>query len=64
MSSNTPKEYIKHHEDAAWMANAIAEGKNTKQIAKELHLSYKLVELSLKRFGIKFNSMAPTTVSE
>lgn len=59
MPSYIPTVHVQHHHDKEWLANAIAEGKSTRQISRELQVSYKLVEMKLKEFGIPFRSGAP-----
>lgn len=54
MPSYIVTEHVPHHKDKQWMENAVAEGKSSRTIAKELHISYKLVEMKLKEFGIPF----------
>lgn len=59
-SKGAPHVHVQHHHDKEWMANAVAEGKSTREISRELQISYKLVELKLKEFGIPFNTTDPT----
>lgn len=59
MPSYIPTVHVPHHKDKEWMANAIASGKSTRAISRELQISYKLVEQKLKEFGIPFRSTAP-----
>lgn len=47
------KEYIKFYQDRNWLANEyLTLQKTSKEIAKDLHISYKLVEIWLKNFDI------------
>lgn len=59
MPSHAPTPHVPHHKDKEWMANAIAEGKSSRAISKEIGISYKLVEMKLREFGIPFRSTAP-----
>jgi transposase len=47
------------HKDKTYLQTKIDEGYTPKQIAKELHVSYKLVEIYLRQFGIDFT---PTSI--
>lgn len=48
------KEYIKFYQDKDWLTNQyVTLNKTSKQIGKDLHISYKLVEIWLRNFGIK-----------
>ena len=49
----------KLHQNEEFLRKAIELGSTSKEIAKELHVSYKLVELYLRKYGIKHNSMQP-----
>jgi DNA-binding NarL/FixJ family response regulator len=42
----------KLHQNKSWLAEQIAAGKNSKAIADEQRISYKLVELYLRKFDI------------
>jgi DNA-binding NarL/FixJ family response regulator len=44
----------KLHQNKDWLAEQIASGKTSKKIADEHNLSYKLVELYLRKFEIPF----------
>ena len=44
----------KMHQNKEWLAEQIASGKNSKNIADEQRISYKLVELYLRKFEIPF----------
>lgn len=51
------KEYIKFYQDRNWLQNEYSTLKKTsKEIAKDLHISYKLVEIWLKNFNIPIRS--------
>jgi hypothetical protein len=63
MPSMTTHNHVPHHHDAAWLKQAIADGKRPKDIANELQVSYKLVELKLTEFGIPFTSQKPSVVN-
>jgi len=43
----------KIHQNKDWLAEQIAAGKTSKSIADEHKISYKLVELYLRKFNIK-----------
>lgn len=49
----------KFHHNKEFLEKAIALGSTSKDIAKELHVSYKLVEMYLRMYEIDFKSMAP-----
>ena len=51
---------MKLHQDQNHLQTKISEGYTSKQIANELRVSYKLVELYLKKFGIPFVSANPS----
>jgi DNA-binding CsgD family transcriptional regulator len=42
------------HKNKEYLQKKIEEGYTPKDISKELHVSYKLVEIYLKQFGIPF----------
>jgi DNA-binding NarL/FixJ family response regulator len=44
----------KPHQNKLWLAEQLASGKNSKQIADEQHVSYKLVETYLRKFDIPY----------
>jgi DNA-binding NarL/FixJ family response regulator len=47
------KKYIKFYQDRNWLVTEyLTLGKSSKEIAKDLHISYKLVEIWLKNFDI------------
>lgn len=48
---------MKFHQNEDFLRKAIEAGSTSKEIAKELRVSYKLVELYLRKYGIKHNSM-------
>ncbi len=51
------KEYIKFYQDRNWLANEyLTLQKTSKEIAKDLHISYKLVEIWLKNFDISIRA--------
>jgi transposase len=46
----------KPHHQEEWLRNAfVVEGKEVGEIAKELHISYKLVHILLEKYGIKYD---------
>lgn len=45
---------MKNHHNETWLREQVDLGKNSKQIANENRLSYKLVELYLRKFNIPF----------
>jgi DNA-binding NarL/FixJ family response regulator len=45
---------MRDHQNKEWLAEQIAAGKTTKQIANENNISYKLVEIYLKKYEIPF----------
>lgn len=47
---------MKHHQNEEFLRTAIKLGSTPKEIAKELRVSYKLVELYLRKYGIQFVS--------
>lgn len=49
----------KLHTDKAYLESQIAKKLNSKEIAKELRVSYKLVEIYLDKFNIPFVSQKP-----
>lgn len=45
--------FERKYEDSTWLSKQYSElNRSTKDIAKELHISYKLVEIYLKKFNI------------
>lgn len=44
---------MKKHNDPEYLRQAIEGGKNSREIARELRVSWKLVEINLRRHGIK-----------
>lgn len=47
------KEYIKHYEDKEWLYNEyVTLGNTSKEIGNRMRVSYKLIELWLKKFDI------------
>lgn len=51
----------KLHKNAEYLAAEIAAGKTSRDIATENRVSYKLVEIYLSDYGIKFTSQKPVT---
>lgn len=49
----------KLHQNEDFLRKTIELGSTPKEIAKELRVSYKLVELYLTKFGIPFTSQKP-----
>ena len=49
----------KLHQNEEFLREAIGRGSTPKEIAKELRVSYRLVELYLKKYEIPFVSQAP-----
>ena len=47
------------HQDETYLRAQMESGKTSRDIAKDLHVSYKLVEIYLEKFSIPFTSMAP-----
>jgi DNA-binding CsgD family transcriptional regulator len=45
---------MKQHQNQQYLQTKTDEGHTPKEIAKELNVSYKLVEIYLKQFGIPF----------
>lgn len=54
---------MKLHQDEEYLRNAI-NTQNSREIAKDLHVSYKLVEIYLEKYNIPFKSMAPVISEE
>jgi transposase len=50
---------LKLHHDKEYLQKKIDEGYTSKDISKELKVSYKVVELFLRKFGIPFVSQKP-----
>jgi len=47
------KPYIKYYQDKNWLQNEYSTlQKSSKQIGKDLHVSYKLIEIWLTKFDI------------
>jgi hypothetical protein len=44
---------VKEHQNKDYLQNKISEGLNSRDIGKELRVSYKLVEIYLRKFDIK-----------
>ena len=49
-------EIQKSHQNKEWLQQQIDLGKTSKEIANELNISYKLVEIYLRKFEIPFTS--------
>jgi hypothetical protein len=45
---------MRNHQDKDWLQSQIDLGKNSKAIANENNISYKLVEIYLQKFNIPF----------
>jgi hypothetical protein len=45
---------VKKHEDAEYLRQALAEGKNSRDISREVGVSWKLIEINLKKNGLPF----------
>lgn len=52
------------HQDEAYLRQAIESGKTSRDISKDLHVSYKLIEIYLEKYNIPFTSMAPVVIKE
>ena len=48
----------KNHQNKEWLKEQIDLGKTTKQISKENNISYKLVEIYLRQYGIPFRKLS------
>lgn len=44
---------MKQHEDGEYLRREIENGETSRSIAKKLRVSWKLVEINLRRFNIK-----------
>jgi hypothetical protein len=44
---------MKNHQNQEWLQQQIDLGKTSRDIAKENRLSYKLIEIYLRKYGIK-----------
>jgi DNA-binding CsgD family transcriptional regulator len=44
---------LKHHQDQTYLQQKISDGYTSKDISKELKVSYHLVEIYLRKYGIK-----------
>jgi DNA-binding CsgD family transcriptional regulator len=51
---------MKLHQDKNYLQTKINEGYSSKKIANELSVSYKLVEIYLRKYGIKHVSHTPS----
>ena len=47
------------HKDENYLRNAMESGKTSRDISRELGVSYKLVEIYLEKYQIPFTSMVP-----
>lgn len=47
------------HQDKNYLTQAMESGKTSRDISKELGVSYKLVEIYLEKYQIPFTSMVP-----
>ena len=47
------------HKDENYLKRAMESGKTSRDISKELGVSYKLVEIYLEKYQIPFTSMVP-----
>ena len=52
------------HQDKDYLTQAMESGKTSRDIANELHVSYKLVEIYLEKYQIPFTSMAPKVIED
>lgn len=52
------------HQDEAYLRQAMESGKTSRDISRDLHVSYKLVEIYLEKYGIPFTSMVPVVIEE
>jgi hypothetical protein len=53
------KAYIKYYEDKDWLQNEYSTlQKSSREIGNDLHVSYKLVEIWLKKFDIPIRKPA------
>ena len=49
----------KLHQNEEFLRKAIEQGLTSRDIAKEFNVSYKLIEIYLRKYGIEHTSMAP-----
>ena len=47
------------HQDENYLRNAMESGKTSRDISRELGVSYKLVEIYLEKYQMPFTSMVP-----
>ena len=47
---------MKLHHNKEWLQEQLAAGKTPKDLANEINVSYKLIELYLRKFGLTFTS--------
>lgn len=52
------------HQDENYLRHAMESGKTSRDISKDLHVSYKLIEIYLEKYGIPFTSMAPKPIED
>jgi len=50
---------LKKHHNKAWLQEGLAAGKTSKDLANEINVSYKLIELYLQQFDLPFTSQKP-----
>jgi len=50
---------LKKHHNKAWLQEGLAAGKTSKDLANEINVSYKLIELYLRQFDLPFTSQKP-----
>jgi hypothetical protein len=51
---------LKKHHNKVWLQEQLAAQKTPKDIAKEINVSYKLIELYLRQFDLPFISQKPS----
>jgi hypothetical protein len=44
---------VKYHTDEIWLNEQIQSGETSRTLANKLHVSYKLIEIYLNKYGIK-----------
>lgn len=47
---------LRLHKDEEFLRSEMAKGRTSRDISKDLHVSYKLVELYLRKYKIPFDS--------
>jgi hypothetical protein len=50
---------LKKHHNKVWLQEQLAAEKTSKDIAKDINVSYKLIELYLRQFDLPFTSQKP-----